>query len=207
MGRSRSARRVAPWKVSQVLQNFGLLIARVGTGGILLLHGITHWTGANQGVAAMRDRYAEVGAPYADVAAWATIIFELVGGDLPDRRRADPVRRAPARRAVGAEHLLLLSYYAGPDLLQPDGTYNGGYEYDVALGLLGLLFFVFGAGAISIDRLFKRKKPVDRRGGHATLPTRCSALRQPTVVGRVDRPVHRELTGKAQPTPKCRCQA
>jgi uncharacterized membrane protein YphA (DoxX/SURF4 family) len=42
--------------MSQFLQSFGLLIARLGTGGILLLHGITHWTGANQGVAAMRDR-------------------------------------------------------------------------------------------------------------------------------------------------------
>ena len=29
------------------------------------------------------------------------------------------------------------SYWAGPDLLNADGTYNGGYEYDVALGLLG----------------------------------------------------------------------
>ena len=66
--------------MTQFLQSFGLLIARLGTGGILLLHGITHWTGANQGVAAMRTRYAEAGAPYADVAAWATIIFELVGG-------------------------------------------------------------------------------------------------------------------------------
>jgi len=53
------------------------------------------------------------------------------------------------------------SYYAGPDLLKADGTYNGGYEYDVALGLLGLLFFVFGAGAVSVDRLFKRKKPAE----------------------------------------------
>ena len=42
--------------MSQFLQSFGLLIARLGTGGILLLHGITHWTGANQGVAVMRDR-------------------------------------------------------------------------------------------------------------------------------------------------------
>jgi uncharacterized membrane protein YphA (DoxX/SURF4 family) len=40
--------------MTQFLQSFGLLIARLGTGGILLLHGITHWTGANQGVAAMR---------------------------------------------------------------------------------------------------------------------------------------------------------
>jgi putative oxidoreductase len=44
-------------------------------------------------------------------------------------------------------------------LLNADGTYKGGYEYNVALGLLGLLLFVMGGGAVSIDRLFRRKKP------------------------------------------------
>ena len=146
--------------MSQFLQSFGLLVARLGTGGILLLHGITHWTGANQGVAAMQDRYAAVGAPYADVAAWATIIFELVGGVF--------LIVGVLTRFVGVGLVVLsvltvsfFSYYAGPDLLKSDGTYNGGYEYDVALGLLGVLFFVCGAGAVSIDRLFRRKKQAD----------------------------------------------
>jgi putative oxidoreductase len=48
-----------------------------------------------------------------------------------------------------------------PTLLNPDGTYKGGYEYNVALGLLGLLLFVMGGGAVSIDRLFRRNKPDD----------------------------------------------
>jgi putative oxidoreductase len=140
------------------LQSIGLLIARLGVGGILLLHGITHWTGANQGVANLTTRYAQVGAPYAEVAAWATIIFELVGGVF--------LIVGALTRVVGVGVVVLsvlniayFSWWAGPDLLNADGTYNGGYEYDVALGLLGLLFFVFGAGAVSIDRLFKRKKP------------------------------------------------
>ena len=97
------------------LQSLGLLIARLGVGGILLLHGITHWTGANQGVAAMRDRYGEVGAPYADVAAWATIIFELVGGVF--------LIVGVLTRFVGVGLMVLsvlnisyFSYYAGPDL-------------------------------------------------------------------------------------------
>jgi putative oxidoreductase len=140
------------------LQSLGLLIARLGTGGILLLHGITHWTGANQGVANLTNRYAQVGAPYAEVAAWATIIFELVGGVL--------LIVGALTRFIGVGLVVLsvltisyFSWWAGPDLLHADGTYNGGYEYDVALGLLGLLFFVFGGGAVSIDRLFRRKKP------------------------------------------------
>ena len=140
------------------LQSLGLLIARLGVGGILLLHGITHWTGANQGVANLTVRYSQVGAPYPEVAAWATIIFELVGGVF--------LIVGALTRFVGVGLVVLsvltvsyFSYWAGPDLLNADGTYNGGYEYDVALGLLGVLFFVFGAGSVSIDRLFMRKKP------------------------------------------------
>jgi putative oxidoreductase len=151
------------------LQSLGLLIARLGTGGILLLHGITHWTGANQGVANLTNRYAQVGAPYADVAAWATIIFELVGGVF--------LIVGALTRFVGFGLVVLsvltisyFSWWAGPDLLNADGTYNGGYEYDVALGLLGLLFFVFGGGAVSIDRLFRRKKPDEDADDDSTIP-------------------------------------
>jgi putative oxidoreductase len=35
-------------------------------------------------------------------------------------------------------------------LLNAEGTYKGGYEYNVAIGLLGLLFVMDG-GAASID--------------------------------------------------------
>ena len=54
------------------------------------------------------------------------------------------------------------SYYKGPNLLNADGSYNGGFEYSVALALLGLLFLVFGGGVVSLDRVFRRKKPADR---------------------------------------------
>src|ERR671916_11175 len=40
---------------------------------------------------------------------------------------------------LSALSISYFSYYRGPDLLKADGTYNGGYEYDVALGLLGQL--------------------------------------------------------------------
>ena len=138
------------------LKNVGLLIARLGVGGILLIHGWQHW---QAGVSRLVETYTAVGAPYPEVGAWATIIFELVAGIF--------LIVGVLTRFVGAGIVTLsvlnisyLSYTFGPELLRPDGSYNGGYEYDVALGLLGLLFFVFGAGAISIDRLFTRKKPV-----------------------------------------------
>jgi putative oxidoreductase len=54
--------------------------------------------------------------------------------------------------------VLWTSYYKGPQLLNADGTYHGGFEYSVALGLLGLLFLTLGAGVVSLDRVFRRKK-------------------------------------------------
>ncbi|MCE3277316.1 MAG: DoxX family rane protein [Propionibacteriaceae bacterium] len=138
------------------LQSFGLLVARLGLGGILLLHGWMRW---NAGVPEQIDYLTQFRTPYAEVAAWGSIIFELVGGVL--------LIVGALTRLVGLgvliEQILIIAYTNWykwpPTLLNADGTYKGGYEYNVALGLLGLLLFVMGAGAVSIDRLFRRKKP------------------------------------------------
>jgi putative oxidoreductase len=140
------------------LQNFGLLIARLGLGGILLLHGWTRW---NAGVQSQIDYLTQFRTPYAEVAAWGAIVFELVGGVL--------LIVGALTRLVGLgvliEQILIICYTNWykwpPTLLNADGSYKGGYEYNVALGLLGLLLFVMGGGAVSIDRLFRRKKPAE----------------------------------------------
>ena len=140
------------------LQNFGLLVARLGLGGILLLHGWMRW---NAGVQKQIDYLTQFRTPYAEVAAWGSIIFELVGGAL--------LIVGALTRFVGLgvliEQILIIAYTSWykwpPTLLNPDGTYKGGYEYNVAIGLLGLLLFVMGAGAVSIDRLFRRKPPLE----------------------------------------------
>jgi putative oxidoreductase len=138
------------------LRSLGLLLARLGLGGILLLHGWMRW---NAGVQKQIDYLTQFRTPYADVAAWGAIIFELVGGAL--------LIVGALTRLVGLgvliEQILIIAYTNWykwpPTLLNADGSYKGGYEYNVALGLLGLLLFVMGAGAASIDRLFRRKKP------------------------------------------------
>jgi putative oxidoreductase len=138
------------------LKSLGLLLARLGLGGILLLHGWMRW---NAGVQKQIDYPIQFRTPYAEVAAWGAIIFELVGGVL--------LIVGALTRLVGLgvliEQILIIAYTNWykwpPTLLNQDGTYNGGYEYNVALGLLGLLLFVMGGGAVSIDRLFRRKKP------------------------------------------------
>jgi putative oxidoreductase len=140
------------------LQNFGLLIARLGLGGILLLHGWMRW---NAGVPEQIDYLTQFRTPYAEVAAWGSIIFEFVGGAL--------LIVGALTRLVGLgvliEQILIIAYTNWykwpPTLLNADGTYKGGYEYNAALGLLGLLLFVMGGGAVSIDRLFRRKPSLE----------------------------------------------
>ena len=139
------------------LQSFGLLIARLGLGGILLLHGWMRW---NAGVQRQIDYLTQFRTPYAEVAAWGAIIFELIGGVL--------LIVGALTRIVGLgvliEQILIICYTNWykwpPTLLKADGSYKGGYEYNVAIGLLGLLLFAMGGGAVAIDRLFRRKKPI-----------------------------------------------
>jgi putative oxidoreductase len=154
------------------LQNFGLLIARLGLGGILLLHGWMRW---NAGVQRQIDYLTQFRTPYAEVAAWGAIIFELIGGVL--------LIVGALTRLVGLgvliEQILIICYTNWykwpPTLLNTDGTYKGGYEYNVALGLLGLLLFVMGGGAVSIDRLFRRKKPAEDEADEYTSPSTARA--------------------------------
>src|SRR5215207_2294492 len=138
------------------LRNLGLLLTRLGLGAILLMHG---WMRYDAGVQKQIDYLTQFRTPYAEIAAWGSIIFELVGGVL--------LIVGALTRLVGLgvliEQILIIAYtnwYKWPPaLLNADGAYQGGYEYNVAIGLLGLLLFVMGGGAVSIDRLFRRKKP------------------------------------------------
>ena len=87
--------------------------------------------------------------------------FELVGGVLLIVGALTCI----VGLGVLIEQILIIAYTNWykwpPTLLNADGTYKGGYEYNVAIGLLGLLLFVMGGGAVSIDRLFRRNKPAD----------------------------------------------
>ena len=151
------------------LRNFGLLIARLGLGGILLLHGWMRWQGPGQGVAKQVEYLTQFGTPYPQVVAWAAIVFELVGGLFLVLGALTPV----IGLGVLVQQILTISYtkYSlGPDLMNSDGSYHGGYEYNVALGLLGLLFFVYGGGVVSLDRVFRRKRAPKDEDADLTTP-------------------------------------
>jgi putative oxidoreductase len=139
----------------QVLRDLALLIARLGLAAILILHGWIRWQGPGQGVQKQIDYLSQFGIPYPATAAWGAITAEIVGGLFLAVGALTPL----AALAVLVEQILIIAYtnwYKGPDLLNSDGTYAGGYEYNVALGLIAMLLMVFGAGRISVDRLFRR---------------------------------------------------
>jgi len=139
----------------QVLRDLALLIARLGLAAILILHGWIRWQGPGQGVQKQIDYLNQFGIPYPATTAWGAITVEIVGGLFLAVGALTPL----AALAVLVEQILIIAYtnwYKGPDLLKSDGTYAGGYEYNLALGLIAMLLMVFGAGRISVDRLFRR---------------------------------------------------
>ena len=155
----------------QVIRDLGLLIARLGLGGILILHGWTRWQAPGQGIQRQADVLSQAGVPSARIVAWTMTFLEMAGGLFLVVGFLTPLVAA----LILVEQVLIISYtnwYKGPDLLKADGTYAGGYEYDIALGLLALIFVVFGAGRIAIDRLFRRKKtePVEDDDTDSTPP-------------------------------------
>jgi putative oxidoreductase len=139
-------------------RSFALLVARLGLGGILLLHGAHRY---QAGISTQTEYLARFSTPYPEVAAYGATTFEVVGGIFLILGALTPL----VGLGVLVQQVLTIvwtSYYKGPDLLNADGTYNGGFEYSVALGLLGLLFLVLGGGVVSLDRVFRRKKqPVE----------------------------------------------
>ena len=158
-----------------VIRDLALLLARVGLGGAMVIHGWLRWQYPGQGIQQQINYLNQFEAPYANIAATANIALELVGGVFLIAGFLTPLVAA----AIVAQQVLMIAYtnwFRGWDLLNPDGSYNGGYEYNVMIALFALLFLVFGAGRISIDRLFRRpKKAADADDDYTRGATRTGA--------------------------------
>ena len=113
------------------VRSFGLLIARLGVGGLMILHGYVRWR--EQGIPAQITFLQQFGTPYPEVAAWTATIFELVGGVFLIVGALTPL----VGLGILIQQVLTISYtnYSKSwNLLNTDGSYNGGFEYNVALG-------------------------------------------------------------------------
>jgi putative oxidoreductase len=133
----------------QVVRDLALLLVRFGLGGILIAHGWRRWQ--EQGIAQQIDYLAQFGTPFPTVAAWGAILLELIGGVFLLVGALTPL----VALTVLVEQVLIVCYtnwYKKLYLLNA----QGGYEFNVALGLLALLLLTFGAGRVAIDQLFRR---------------------------------------------------
>ncbi|GAB3916306.1 hypothetical protein GCM10011575_24180 [Microlunatus endophyticus] len=141
-----------------VVRSLALLLARIGLGGILILHGWRRWH--QQGIDSQINYLHTFATPFATYAAWGGTAVELIGGLFLIVGALVPLAAA----VVVAEQVLIVAYtswYKGWSLTHVSGTqttWAGGWEYNVVIGLLALLFVVYGSGAIGIDRLFRRKR-------------------------------------------------
>jgi len=137
----------------QVVRDLALLLARIGLGGILIAHGWRRWQ--EQGIAQQIDYLTQFGTPFPTVAAWGAVLLELIGGVFLLVGALTPL----VALTVLVEQVLIVCYtnwYKKLYLLNAQGGYVGGYEFNVALGLLALLLLTFGAGRVAIDQLFRR---------------------------------------------------
>ena len=160
-------------KFASIMQSFGLLLARIILGAILLLHGWTRWQ--TEGVQKQLDYLAQFSTPYPHVAVWGAIIFEMVGGVFLIVGALTPL----IGLGILVQQVLTIAYtnwFQAVEVAQ-GGAYNDRFEYNVALGLLGLFFLVFGGGAAAIDRLFRRKTTTEDEADESAVTTRT----QPAV--------------------------
>lgn len=120
---------------------------RVATGVILAAHGalkLFDLPGTVRG-------FAELGIPYPQYAAYFAVAGELLGGlglifGLLTRLAALGTWSTMAV-AIGYVHF-------GHGLFAK----NGGWEYPLVLALVSLFFVTHGAGPVSLDALFSRKR-------------------------------------------------
>ncbi len=162
----------------QVVRDLALLLARIGLGGILIAHGYRRWQ--VQGIDSQIAYLRQFATPYPQYAAWGGTLLELIGGLFLIVGALTPLVAA----AVVAEQVLIVAWtnwYRGLYLTSADPrspSWQGGYEFNLVIGLLALLFVVLGAGRIALDQLFRRRRnaapaDADRTPGDTdTEPTR-----------------------------------
>lgn len=134
----------------KVVQDIGLLIARLALGLVLVGHG---WQRFTHGIGPTVDLLTRSGLPEPQLFAWGATVLEVLGGALLIFGLLTPVVAA----FVVAEQVMIIIW-----LKWQNGLWNGtdGIEYHVVLAALALTLVVFGSGRAGVDALFRRgKKP------------------------------------------------
>lgn len=134
----------------KVVQDIGLLVARLTLGLLLVAHG---WQRFTHGIGPTVDTLTRYGLPEPQLFAWGATVLEVLGGALLIFGLLTPI----VAGFVVAEQVMVVAW-----LRWHNGLWQAtnGIEYPVALAALALILVVFGAGRTGVDTLFRRgKKP------------------------------------------------
>lgn len=131
----------------KVLQDLALLVLRLVIGGLLMFHG---WQRLQvTGIGQQMEVLTAAGIPEPGIMAWAVIAFEFIGGALLIFGAATPI--------VGLALAVMQGMVVGMSRWD-NGllVHAGGFEYNLVLGAVGLVFLTLGSGRAGIDALFIR---------------------------------------------------
>ncbi|OYN88575.1 DoxX family protein [Parenemella sanctibonifatiensis] len=131
----------------KVVRDFALLIARLGLGAIMVANGWRRWQ--VEGVQTQVTYLEQFATPFPEVMVWGSIILELLGGLLLLFGVLTPLIGV----AVVVQQVMIVVW---TNWWQGFFHENNGFEFNIALACLGLIFVAFGGGRGAVDQLFKR---------------------------------------------------
>ncbi|KFF95456.1 DoxX family membrane protein [Streptomyces europaeiscabiei] len=170
-------------------RDLGLLLLRLGAGGVLAAHGaqkLFGWFGGHgiEGTGAFME---SVGYAPGKASATAAGLAEAGGGALLALGLATPAAGAAAAGAMGG----------ATAIHAPNGFFNaeGGYEYAATLGLAAAGLAITGPGRISLDHAFRH---VFDRGWMVPVALAGTAAVTTVVVGMRNQRVRKEKEGEQE---------
>lgn len=171
-------------------RDVGLLLLRLGTGGVLAAHGaqkLLGWFGGG-GIEGTGQFMESVGYAPGKQSAMAAGLAEAGGGTLLALGLATPAAGAAAAGAMAGAAALHM----------PNGFFaqDGGYEYAASLGLTAAGLAVTGPGRLSLDHAFGH---VFDRGWMVPAALGVTAAVTAVVIGARNKRVRRTKEGEQEP--------
>ncbi|MBN0044877.1 DoxX family membrane protein [Streptomyces actuosus] len=170
-------------------RDLGLLLLRLGTGGVLAAHGaqkLFGWFGGH-GIEGTGRFMESVGYSPGKVSATAAGLAEAGGGALLALGLATPAAGAAAAGAMAG----------AASVHTPNGFFNqeGGYEYAASLGLTAAGLAVTGPGRLSLDHALGHTAD---RGWMAPFAFGATGLATAVIVGTRIRRLRRREQGEQE---------
>jgi putative oxidoreductase len=134
-------------KFRNSLEGLALTLLRISTGVIMATHG---WQKFNN-IAGTTEAFTSLGLPYPNIAVYLAIAGELLGGLGLLLGLMTPLAALGVAATMG---VAVFKVHFKNGLLASDN----GFEYPLTLMLVALFFVMRGAGPVSLDAMFCRKK-------------------------------------------------